>query len=99
MLRKGAYGYLAHIQEKIEVLVELRDVLIVKKFGDVFPEKFPVLPPQREVEFSIEIMPGANPISIPSYRMAPAKLRELKIQLQELLDRGCIRPSMSKMEV
>jgi len=95
MLRKGAYGYLAHIQENIEVSVELKDVIVVKEFGDVFPEELPGLPPQREVEFSIEIVSGANPISIPPYRMAPAELRELKIQLQELLDKGFIRPSMS----
>lgn len=70
-------------------------MLIVKEFGDVFPEDLPGLPPQRDVEFSIKIVLGANPISISPYRMAPAELRELKIQLQELLDKGFIRPSMS----
>jgi len=54
-------------------------VIVVKEFGDVFPEELPGLPPQREVEFSIEIVSGVNPISIPLYRMAPAELRELKI--------------------
>ncbi|WMV59225.1 hypothetical protein MTR67_052610, partial [Solanum verrucosum] len=61
----------------------------------VFPKNLPGLPPEREVEFPIELIPGFTPISITPYRMAPAKLRELKAQLQELLEKGFIRPSVS----
>nr|GFD34187.1 putative reverse transcriptase domain-containing protein [Tanacetum cinerariifolium] len=62
---------------------------------DVFPDELPGIPPVREVEFNIELIPGAEPISKASYRMAPVKLKELKDQLQELLERGFIRPSVS----
>ncbi|WMV59034.1 hypothetical protein MTR67_052419 [Solanum verrucosum] len=58
-------------------------------------ENLPGLPPKREVEFPIKLIPGSNPISITPYRMAPKELRELKSQLQELLEKGFIRPSVS----
>ncbi len=71
------------------------DIPTVRDFPDVFPKEFPGLPPKREVKFSIEVLPGTAPISIALYMMAPTELKELKIQLQELLDKGFIRPSMS----
>ena len=55
----------------------------------------PGLPPEREIEFCIDVVPGTDPISMPPYRMAPAELSELKEQLQDLLDKGFIRPSIS----
>jgi hypothetical protein len=61
----------------------------------VFPEELPGLPPIREIEVSIETLPGVNPIAQSPYRMAPIELAKLKIQLQELLDKGFIRPSNS----
>src|SRR5262249_34899281 len=64
-------------------------------FPDVFPEELPGLPPEREIEFEIEVLPGTAPISKAPYRMAPLELRELRVQLQELLDKGYIRPSFS----
>ncbi|GJU40046.1 hypothetical protein Tco_1193003 [Tanacetum coccineum] len=64
-------------------------------FQDVFPEELPGIPPIRDVEFNIELIPGAEPISKAPYRMAPIELKELKDQLQELLERGFIRPSVS----
>ena len=73
----------------------LEDIPIVKEFPDVFPNDISSLPPNREVEFTIDLIPGTEPISIPPYRMAPAKLRELKAQLEELLSKGFIRPSIS----
>ncbi|XP_058189297.1 uncharacterized protein LOC131306883 [Rhododendron vialii] len=57
--------------------------LVVCDFPDVFPEELPGLPPEKEVEFTIELLPGTAPISVPPYRFAPAKLRELKVQLQD----------------
>ena len=61
----------------------------------MFPEELLGLPPQREIEFAIDIVPGATPASITPYRMAPVELKELKLQLQELLEKGFIRPSVS----
>ena len=60
-----------------------------------FPDDIAGLPPEREVEFTIDLIPGTEPISIPPYKMAPAELRELKAQLEELLSKGFIRPSIS----
>ena len=60
-----------------------------------FPNDIAGLPSKREVESTIELIPVTEPISIPPYRMAPAELRELKAQLEELLSKGFIRPSIS----
>ena len=68
---------------------------MVREFLDLFPAEFPGLPPEREVEFNIELLPGTSPISRAPYRMAPTELRELKAQLQDLIDKGFIRPSTS----
>ena len=65
------------------------------KFEVQFPNDIAGLPPEREVESTIYLIPGTEPISIPPYRMAPAELRELKAQLEELLSKGFIRPSIS----
>ena len=67
----------------------------MKDFSDVFLEELPGIPPEREVDLSIEILPGTTPTSRAPYRMAPTELKELNIQLQELLDKGFIRPSVS----
>ncbi|GFY85487.1 hypothetical protein Acr_04g0002250 [Actinidia rufa] len=68
---------------------------IVYDFPNVFPEDLTELPPHREIEFSIDLIPGTAPISVPPYHFAPAELQELKIQIQDLLDKGFIRPSAS----
>nr|GFA58028.1 hypothetical protein [Tanacetum cinerariifolium] len=70
----------------------IHDQPIVSEFPDVFPDQLPGIPLVREVEFNIELIPGAEPISKAPYRMAPVELKELKDQLQELLERGFIRP-------
>ncbi|MFC0083215.1 reverse transcriptase family protein, partial [Aciditerrimonas ferrireducens] len=62
---------------------------------DVFPEELSKLPPEREVEFTIELIPGANPVSKTLYRMAPIELEELKKQLEDYMEKGFIRPSVS----
>ena len=61
----------------------------------MFPDEVPGLPPPRELEFTIELVPGTAPISRAPYRMAPLELRELKTQLQELLEQGFVSPSVS----
>ena len=71
----------------------LLDIPVVCEFLDVFPDELPELPPNRDVEFKIELLPGTTPISWRPYRMPPNELAELKVQLQELLEKGLIRPS------
>jgi hypothetical protein len=77
------------------IIPEIKDILVVYGFPDVFPEDLPGLPPERDVEFVIELKPGTAPISRRSYRMPPNELAELKTQLQDLLEKGFIRPSSS----
>ncbi|XP_063941268.1 uncharacterized protein LOC135149473 [Daucus carota subsp. sativus] len=95
MIAHGCDGYLAHIVDSSIEQTKLDDVSVAREFPDVFPEDLDGLPPHREVEFSIDLIPGAQPISKAPYRMAPLELQELKEQLQELLDKGFIRPSVS----
>ncbi|GAA0165410.1 hypothetical protein LIER_43714 [Lithospermum erythrorhizon] len=95
MLRKGYKGFLATIIDTSHEDLRLEDIQIVKEFPDVFPEDHPGLPPDRHIEFSIELVPGTGPISKAPYRMAPAQLKELKNQLQDMLDKGFISPSIS----
>ncbi|OMO91869.1 reverse transcriptase [Corchorus capsularis] len=95
-LKKGCHGFLAYVKDtQIDESVRLEDIPIVKDFPDVFPEDLPGLPPDREIEFEIDLVPGTTPISKAPYRMAPSELRELKEQLQELLDKKFIHPSVS----
>ena len=94
-VRKGCQAFLVSVVDTSEATPSLSDVKIVREFQDVFPEDFPGLPPDREVEFSIELVPGTTPISKTPYRMTLAELKELKEQLQELLDKSFIRPSVS----
>ena len=75
------------------MLLKLDDIPIVREFSDVFPEDLPGIPIDREIEFSIDFLPRTSPILKAPYRMAPTKLKELKEQLQELLDKGFIKPS------
>ncbi|GKC88876.1 putative reverse transcriptase domain-containing protein [Tanacetum coccineum] len=74
---------------------QLEDVPIVRDFPEVFPEDLPGLPPARPVEFQIDLIPGAAPVARAPYRLAPSKMKELSEQLQELSDKGFIRPSSS----
>ena len=75
--------------------VKLENIWVVKEFLDVFPEELPGLPPEREVDLSVEILPRMAPISKAPYMMAPTELTELKIQPQELLEKGFNRPDVS----
>ena len=84
--------------DTVKARPSVSDIPTVSDFPDVFPEELPGLPPHREIEFSIDVIPGATPASITPYRMAPLELKELKLQLQELLEKGFIRPSVSPWE-
>ncbi|GJY99171.1 putative reverse transcriptase domain-containing protein [Tanacetum coccineum] len=98
-IQKGCQVYLAQVtSKKAEDKSEekrLKDVPNVREFPEVFPEDLPGLPPARQVEFQIDLVPGAAPVARAPYRLAPAEMQELSTQLQELSDRGFIRPSSS----
>ncbi|KAJ0621611.1 putative nucleotidyltransferase, Ribonuclease H [Helianthus annuus] len=94
-LRKGHTAILALVTDASAEERKIEDIPIVREFPEVFPEELPGLPPHRQVEFQIELAPGAAPIARAPYRLAPSELEELSTQLQELLEMGFIRPSSS----
>ncbi|GJV36152.1 putative reverse transcriptase domain-containing protein [Tanacetum coccineum] len=98
-LLKGHHVFLANITPKETEdrsgEKRLEDVPIIRDFPEVFPEELPGLPLTRQVEFQIDLMPGAAPVARAPYRLAPSKMKELSEQLQELSDKGFIRPSSS----
>ncbi|GJY49722.1 putative reverse transcriptase domain-containing protein [Tanacetum coccineum] len=98
-LSKGCDIFLAHIttkeaKDKSEER-RLEDVPIVRDFPEVFHEDLPGIPPTRQVEFQIDLVPGVAPVARAPYRLAPSEMKELAEQLQELSDKGFIRPSSS----
>ena len=95
MLRKACQGYLVYEIESGNSEMQLTEVPVVNEFFDIFPEDLLGLPPDREIEFEIELAPGTEPISIALYRMAPAELKELKVQMEELLSKGFVKTSTS----
>jgi hypothetical protein len=90
--RKGScHQVTAHIKE-----IEPSEAInVVSEFLDVFPKELPGMPPERKVEFAIELIPGTAPISKRAYRVSGPELVELKKQIDELLEKGYIRPSTS----
>ena len=84
MIKKGCEAYLAHVVDTRFSGLKLDDIPVVKEYPDVFSDDLPGLPPNRDIEFTIELKPGTEPISIPPYRMAPIELQELKTQLHDL---------------
>ena len=95
LVQQGGWVILAcavDVRGKEKTLV---NVPIVNEFSDVFSNDLPRIPPSRVVDFVIELESGTGPISKAPYRMALAELKELKAQLQDLLDKGFIRPSVS----
>ncbi|GJS47841.1 putative reverse transcriptase domain-containing protein [Tanacetum coccineum] len=98
-MAKGCQVFLAQISAKKEEdkseRKQIGDVPIVRDFPEVFPEDLPGLPPTRPVEFQIDLVPGAAPVARAPYRLAPSEMKELSEQLQELSDKGFIRPSSS----
>ncbi|KAL0555980.1 hypothetical protein IC582_004483 [Cucumis melo] len=95
LLRKGCTAFLAHIVVVQREKLKPKDVSVVKEFLDVFLDDLSGLPLDREIEFTIELLLGTTPISQAPYRMAPSELKELKMRLQELVDKGYIRSSVS----
>ncbi|KAL8089040.1 hypothetical protein AgCh_038704 [Apium graveolens] len=95
LLRRGCESFLAYIVDSQRESLRMEDIPVVNKFPDVFPDELQGLPPDRQIEFEINLAPGTEPVSKAPYRMAPAEIKELASQLQELLDKGVIRPSTS----
>ncbi|GJZ16401.1 putative reverse transcriptase domain-containing protein [Tanacetum coccineum] len=83
------------VMEKKSDEKRLEDILVVREFPKVFPEDLLGLPPIRQVEFQINLIPGIEPVARAPYRLSPSEMQELSNQLQELSDRGFIRPSTS----
>ncbi|XP_052209193.1 uncharacterized protein LOC127812711 [Diospyros lotus] len=95
LISQGSHGCIAYARLEEKEIPKLKEVQMVREYEDVFPEDLPGLPPPREIEFLVDLVPGTKLISIPPYRMALAEMRELRSQLQELTDKGFIRLSTS----
>jgi hypothetical protein len=87
----------SHIKAYLFYMLELKieDIHVIRKFLDVFPNYLPGMPPKRAIEFKIELQSGTTPIAKALYKMSLVEMKELKIQLQGLLDKGYIHPSTS----
>ena len=95
-LREGATCFMMIAQsEKKSSEEQLRNISVVVDFADVFPDEVLGLALSRDVNFTIDLIPGAGPVSVAPYRMAPAELTELKKQIEDLLGKKFIRPSAS----
>ncbi|GKB47111.1 putative reverse transcriptase domain-containing protein [Tanacetum coccineum] len=94
-ISRGCQAFMIQVMEKKSDEKKLEDIPVVKEFLDVFPEDLPGLPPVCQVEFQIDLIPGASPVAQTPYRLAPSEIQELSNQLQELTDRGFIQPSTS----
>ncbi|XP_027155773.1 uncharacterized protein LOC113756211 [Coffea eugenioides] len=88
LLSREAQGFLACLIGTPTDKLKVEDVSVVNEYPDVFPDELETLPPDREIEFKIDLLPGTSPISETPYRMASAELKKLKLQLQDLLERG-----------
>ena len=95
MLKWGCKGYLAYMVDKKQEEVVLENIPIAREYSEVFPEELLGLPSSEEIQFEIVVETGNMPISKPLYKMVAIELKELKVQLQKLLDKWFIQPRMS----
>ena len=96
LVKNGCEAYLAWVVDsQIPAKKRVEAPRVVREYMDVFPNELPGLPPLREVEFTIDLLLGTALISVAPYRMELMELKELKSQLQELLKKGFIQPSVS----
>ncbi|KAI3811474.1 hypothetical protein L1987_21198 [Smallanthus sonchifolius] len=94
-LNKNYPAFLAHVVKEKDKGKLMADIPVIKDFAEVFPKDLPGIAPTRQVEFRIDLVPGATPVARAPYRLAPSEMQELASQLQELSDKGFIRPSSS----
>ncbi|GJT84109.1 putative reverse transcriptase domain-containing protein [Tanacetum coccineum] len=94
-IERGCHLFLAHMTKKKPKEKRLEDVPVIRDFPKVFPDDLPGLPPPRQVEFQIDLVPRAEPVARAPYRLALSEMRELSKKLQELLEKGFIRSSLS----
>ncbi|GJY77406.1 putative reverse transcriptase domain-containing protein [Tanacetum coccineum] len=94
-VKQGCHLFLAHVTDSKSKEKRMKDVLVIRDFPEVFLEELPGLPPPRQVEFQIDLVPGDAPVARAPYRLAPSEMREFSIQLQELLEKGFIHQSTS----
>nr|GEW82461.1 putative reverse transcriptase domain-containing protein [Tanacetum cinerariifolium] len=94
-VEQGCHLFLAHVTKDKSKEKRMEDVHVICDFHEVFPEELQGLPPPRQVEFRIDLVLGAAPVARASYRLAPSEMKELSVQLQELLEKGFIRSSSS----
>ncbi|GKE14001.1 putative reverse transcriptase domain-containing protein [Tanacetum coccineum] len=98
-ISRGCQVFIAQVMEKKSDERRLEDIPVVREFPEVFPKDLPDFPPVRQVEFQIDLIPGAVPVARAPYRLAPSEIQELSNQLQELEDRCFIRPSYHQLRV
>nr|GEZ45498.1 reverse transcriptase domain-containing protein [Tanacetum cinerariifolium] len=94
-IERGSQLFVAHVTEKEPQEKWIEDVHVIRDFPEVFPEDLLGMPPPRQVEFRIDLVPGAAPVARAPYRLAPSEMKELKKQLQELSEKGFIHLSLS----
>nr|GEZ54657.1 hypothetical protein [Tanacetum cinerariifolium] len=94
-VENGCELFLAQVTGTVPKEKRVEDVPVIRDFSEVFPKDFPGLSPPRQVEFRIDLIPGATPVARAPYRLAPFELKELSEQLKELSEKGFIRPSLS----
>nr|GEX97318.1 putative reverse transcriptase domain-containing protein [Tanacetum cinerariifolium] len=94
-IERGSQLFMAHVTKKEPQEKRIEDVPVIRDFPEVFPDDLLGLPPPRQVEFPIDLAPGAAPVARAPYRLAPSEMKELAKQLQELSEKGFIRPSSS----
>ena len=88
--------YAAHVLEAMEnETPRLEEFHVLQEFKDVFPNEILGIPPKRDIDFTIELVPGAPPVSKTPYKMSKPEMLDLKMQLQDLLEKNYIRPSVS----
>ncbi len=97
LININCVAYLAIVVEDQKKVSKLKDILIVREFPNVFSAELPRMPPDQEIEFVVDLHPGTTPMSKVPYRIALAELKELKAQLQDLLDKGFIKSSISHL--
>ncbi|KAH0709324.1 hypothetical protein KY284_010751 [Solanum tuberosum] len=95
LISKSCLSHIVRVKDFESEIPPLESVPVVKEFPEVFSNDLPGIPPEREIDFGIDLLSDTQPISIPLYQIALAELKELKAQLKDLLDKGFIQPSIS----